>query len=191
MAPSKDVFDQVLEQEELTKLHHLNIQPAEPHPVSSKTDHGSLISFPAGASPPYVLLWTLVLPLRYAMHYSVPDVDTGRGSKPSVKLAYLATFMCILWLVGGSYAMVSSLEALARLLDVPDAVVGVTVSAAGKVAKRIAHESHLPGMVVAVSHYFYSFEYRNVTAQLYRLAYRSGKRAGKPSCLKCIWIQHF
>jgi Ca2+/Na+ antiporter len=135
VAPSKDVFEQVLEQEELTKVHHQRMPSDDKSTLDdlacSNTDHVSLITFPTGASEIQVLLWTFLLPLRYAMHYTVPDVNPERGSKPTVGLAYLATFMCLLWLVAGSYAMVSSLENLADLLDVPDAVVGVTVSAAG------------------------------------------------------------
>eukprot|EP00980_Cylindrotheca_fusiformis_P017561 scaffold5508_cov104-Cylindrotheca_fusiformis.AAC.5 len=168
VAPSKEVFDQVLEQEELTKLHHHLKLPSKDitiveHPVvlsSTPAEHGgkSLIAFPAGASPIGVFVWTSLLPLRYLMHYTVPDVNnnTGRGAhnRSSVRVAFFATFMCLLWLVAGSYAMVSSLEGLAELLNVPDAVVGVTVSAAGTslpnyIASRVAAEKGLGNQAVS------------------------------------------
>lgn len=62
--------------------------------------------------------------------------------------------MCLVWLVVGSLAMVSSLEQLADLMDVPPAVVGVTVSAAGTslpnyVASKIAAEK---GFGVSISY---------------------------------------
>ncbi|MGK3742160.1 MAG: Ca2+/Na+ antiporter [Bacillariaceae sp.] len=51
--------------------------------------------------------------------------------KSTIGKAYFSTTMCLVWLIIGSYAMVASLEALAGLMDIPDAVIGFTVSAAG------------------------------------------------------------
>jgi Ca2+/H+ antiporter len=38
--------------------------------------------------------------------------------------------MCLLWLIAESYFMVACLEKLAEFMNIPDAVIGVTVSAA-------------------------------------------------------------
>jgi hypothetical protein len=191
VAPSKDVFEQVLEQEELTKLHPHRMPSTDESTLDdlacSNTDHASLITFPTGASEIQILFWTFLLPLRYAMHYTVPDVSPERGSKPTIRLAYLATFMCLLWLVAGSYAMVSSLEALADLLDVPDAVVGVTVSAAGMyiLAKRTG-----PTFDASLTVSFPSCN-RHITSKLHCISHSSGKGLGGSSCLQCFWIQYF
>jgi Ca2+/Na+ antiporter len=64
----------------------------------------------------------------------VPDVrqlDRNGDPTASIGVAYFATFMCLLWLIAGSYFMVACLEKLAELMNIPDAVIGVTVSAAG------------------------------------------------------------
>lgn len=68
------------------------------------------------------------------MQYTIKDVrvmDQEGDPTASISSAFAAVVMCLVWLVIGSYAMVASLESLAALMDIPDAVVGVTVSAAG------------------------------------------------------------
>lgn len=68
------------------------------------------------------------------MHWTIPDVrrlDQAGNPVSSLSTAFAASVSCLVWLIVGSYAMVASLERLADLLDIPDAVVGATVSAAG------------------------------------------------------------
>ncbi|KAL3937607.1 MAG: hypothetical protein SGBAC_007316 [Bacillariaceae sp.] len=119
-------------------------------------EHTSLIAFPTNAPEWQILLYFFLLPLRYAMHYTVPDVNVPQqdGALDKTSRAYLATFQCLLWLIMGSYTMVSSLESLATLMNVPDSVVGVTVSAAGTslpnyIASRIAAEKGLGNQAVS------------------------------------------
>lgn len=97
-------------------------------------EHVGLIEFPVDGSNLEIIMFFCLYPLRILMHYTVPDVrhlDEHGEASTGVGLAFFSSFMCLVWLIVGSYAMVASLEALAELLDVPDAVVGFTVSAAG------------------------------------------------------------
>ncbi|CAJ1945270.1 unnamed protein product [Cylindrotheca closterium] len=119
-------------------------------------DHTSLIAFPTNSPGLQIFLYFFLLPLRYAMHLTIPDVNGPQrdGALDKNYRAYLATFQCLLWLVMGSYAMVASLESLAKLLNVPDSVVGVTVSAAGTslpnyIASKIAAEKGLGNQAVS------------------------------------------
>eukprot|EP00977_Amphora_coffeiformis_P006802 scaffold1488_cov141-Amphora_coffeaeformis.AAC.11 len=94
----------------------------------------SMIAFPADGSSLAMIMFVLLFPLRWLMHMTVPDVRTvDHHGVPKATLgnAWIAIGMCLVWLVVGSYAMVASLESLAALMNIPDAVVGVTVSAAG------------------------------------------------------------
>ena len=98
-------------------------------------DFEDLIEFPIDGSNLEVVFWVLLFPLRLLMHFTLPDVrslDEKGEPTASVGKAFLATLMCLVWLIFGSYSMVASLEALAALMDIPDAVIGFTVSAAGE-----------------------------------------------------------
>lgn len=119
-------------------------------------DRGSLIAFPTHSPEWQILLYFVLLPLRYAMHITIPDVKVPQrdGALDKTSRAYLATIQCLLWLTIGSYAMVSSLESLATLMKVPDSVVGVTVSAAGTslpnyIASKIAAEKGLGNQAIS------------------------------------------
>jgi Sodium/calcium exchanger protein len=93
-----------------------------------------LIEYPADKSMVQKFLFIFLYPYLFLLHYTIPDVrQLDQYGKPTASIfsGTLATVMCLLWMVIGSYAMVSSLEGLAALMDIPDAIVGVTVSAAG------------------------------------------------------------
>lgn len=114
--------------------------------------HVDLIEFPIDGSNMEIAMWCFLSPLRYLMHYTVPDVrqlDRNGDQTSSIGVAYSATFMCLVWLIMGSYAMVASLEALAELLDIPDTLIGVTVSAAGTVydSKRCQYARMLTNLL--------------------------------------------
>ncbi len=97
--------------------------------------HEELIEFPVDGSNLEVFFWFILFPLRFLMHFTMPDVrslDEHGEPTATIGKAYFSTLMCLVWLIIGSYAMVSSLESLAALMDIPDAVIGFTVSAAGK-----------------------------------------------------------
>ena len=123
---------------------HSSVRPnkAEESTRSSETDdfddsdaHVDLIEFPTEGSNIEIVLWVFLSPLRFLMHYTMPDVrQLDRHGQPmgTIGYAFLSVISCLVWLIIGSYAMVASLEALADLMNVPDSLVGVTVSAAGK-----------------------------------------------------------
>lgn len=87
--------------------------------------HAKLTEFPTDGSSLEIIIFLLLLPLRFLMHWTIPDVRTlDEDGNPTATLgkAYLASLGCLLWLIVGSYAMVASLENLAELLQIPDAV---------------------------------------------------------------------
>lgn len=151
MAPSRKIFDVVLEKLTQYMKWHTSVRPDTviaserdfPYLDQSETDfnyddadpHVDLIEFPSDGSSVEILLWIILSPLRVIMHYTLPDVrqlNRNGDLTTGIRTAFFSTFMCLLWLIIGSYAMVASLEDLAELLDVPDSVIGFTVSAAGK-----------------------------------------------------------
>jgi Ca2+/Na+ antiporter len=142
MAPSKTIFDRAIQQLESYMHHHSNDEDASTMDAEGPSensgdadDHVDLIEFPSEGTNAEVFLWIFLSPLRFAMHYTVPDVrqlDEHGNPKTTIGAAFFATFMCLVWLILMSYVMVTSLEYLAELMSIPDAVVGVTVSAAGK-----------------------------------------------------------
>jgi Ca2+/Na+ antiporter len=146
MAPSKAIFDQIVQRfEERMKLHTTDRPTEDEQKLLTADDddeeehddadaHMDLIEFPMDGSNVEIVIWVVLSPLRFLMHYTVPDVrqlDRHGDPTASIGVAYFASFMCLIWLIIGSYAMVASLEKLAALMDIPDALIGVTVSAAG------------------------------------------------------------
>jgi Ca2+/Na+ antiporter len=146
MAPSKAVFTQIVQAFELYMDAHTSERPAPDRTTDSthteastdfddSDEHVDLIEFPSDGSNIEIALWLFLFPVRFLMHYTIYDVrQTDRNGDPmsTIGYAYLAALSCLVWLIVGSYAMVASLEKLAGLMDVPIALVGVTVSAAGK-----------------------------------------------------------
>lgn len=143
LCPSQDIFDHVVKKmsdiitynqqgkEDGMQPEHSEARPGEEFEHELEA---SLIEFPSDGSNADILLFLVLFPLRWLMHLTVPDVRTvDRHGNPmgTLRNAWISIIMCLAWLVVGSYAMVASLESLAALMDIPDAVVGVTVSAAG------------------------------------------------------------
>ena len=148
MAPNKAIFDAVVqgfeEYMEATLTLRLQgmIELDEAHGSSAsakKRDadadpHVDLIELPRHASGIELALWVAVCPLRFLMHLTLPEVrhlDRSGQPQKSVSRAYLSTVSSLMWLIAGSYTMVYSLEHLAELIGISDAVMGVTISAAG------------------------------------------------------------
>lgn len=70
-------------------------------------EHVTLIERPKNASLLEFILWASVLPLRIAMHYTLPDVrhlDHHGDMTKSVGYAYFSTVTCLVWLIIGEYA---------------------------------------------------------------------------------------
>jgi len=168
MAPSEEIMEQVVEK--FTSIMNVHIQQikdagglvasspdSEGEGIDSNEDVESLIEFPSNGSLFGKILFVLLYPVRVLMHFTSPDVRTlDSEGNPNATLgnATIAVISCLLWLIVGSYAMVASLEALAELMDIPDAVIGYTVSAAGTslpnyVASAVAARNGFGNMAVS------------------------------------------
>lgn len=142
LAPSREILDAVV-----GKCEHImeiwESEEKQPVPADSRPgddehdggdDHSSLIEFPRTGSLFEMICHVLLFPIKGLMHLTIPDVrrlDSEGNPRGGLGMAFLAILMCLIWMIIGSYAMVASLEDLAELMNIPDAVVGVTVSAAG------------------------------------------------------------
>mmetsp|Transcript_10960 Transcript_10960/g.30285 ORF Transcript_10960/g.30285 Transcript_10960/m.30285 type:complete len:642 (-) Transcript_10960:85-2010(-) len=164
MAPSKPIFDQVVVKFEAFMEHDTSkdtadqLQSAEASDDFENADpHVGLIEFPTDASNVAIVFWVLLFPFRFLLHCTVPDVrvlDQNGNPTGSIGIAGVACMMCLVWLIIGSYAMVASLEKIAELLDIPDSVVGVTVSAAGTslpnyIASKVAAQNGFGNQAVS------------------------------------------
>jgi len=92
--------------------------------------HIELIECPKNASVLVILFWGMLFPLRLIMHYTLPDVrhlDHHGLPTVSIWVAYMSTITSLIWLLAGSYVMVVSLETLADVIGIPDAVMGVSI----------------------------------------------------------------
>ena len=144
MAPSRVIYNEVVKKCEnliatWSKQDHTSIDVMELSTPGIDIegyadDEASLIAFPSGGTWYEILIYLVLFPLKLLMHFTVPDVRHIKSNgEPTASLstAFVAVISCLLWLIVGSYAMVASLESLAELLDIPDAVIGATFSAAG------------------------------------------------------------
>lgn len=162
MAPSEEVFSSVVQKMDKLVKHWEQETTEEEAPVGNgaleagieeefdgSDPHVDLTEFPSDGSTFQIFFFVFLYPLRWIMQLTIIDVrrmDKDGNPTASLKNAYLAIFMCLVWLIIGSYAMVSSLEHLAALMNIPDAVIGVTVSAAGTslpnyVASKVAAQN--------------------------------------------------
>lgn len=140
LAPSRDIFDLVVPKFEAAIV---TTKVEETTSITESCVVPPLIEPPPNAS---IALFLFLFPLRYMLHWTLPDVRVLRddGSPTNkVAVAVRCILSCLLWLVVSSYAMVMSLEQLADRMHIPESVIGVTVSAAGTslpnyVASRIA-----------------------------------------------------
>lgn len=141
IAPSMAIFDAVLQalDEYVTatsSLRDMGVTQLDDDrgELLSKRDknadpHMELIECPKDASLLGIALWGAVFPLRLIMHYSLPDVrqlDHHGLPTASIWVAYISTVMSLIWLLAGSFTMVVSLESLADVIGIPDAVMGVS-----------------------------------------------------------------
>ena len=169
IAPTRAIFDAVLHAfdyyvTETSSLRDRGLTELDDDPGRglSKRDrnadgHTELIDPPKNASILELALWGMLFPLRVIMHYTLPDVrrlDHHGLPTASIWLAYLSTITSLSWLLVGSYVMVVSLETLAEVVGIPDAIMGVTLSAAGTslpayIASRIAAERGFGNQAVA------------------------------------------
>ena len=135
LCPSQDIFEQVvvkmgnmIEANSDDRADAISTDDAQDGAGAAMFDEHmeSMVQFPADGGNMEILFFVLLFPFRFLMHYSVPDVrtlDENGNPKGTLTNAMLSIFMCLVWLIVGSYAMVASLEALAALMNIPDAVV--------------------------------------------------------------------
>jgi len=168
MAPSKSIFDKVIEKMELFMEFNCSATFEYIKAVQSLNDlndldfegaagYESLIEYEMDSSNLETVFFFLLFPFRLLMHLTIPDVRTlDEHGNPTATIgkAYLSTISCLLWLIVGSYAMVASLETLGELLGISDAIMGFTVSAAGTslpnyVASKVAAEKGFGNQAVS------------------------------------------
>lgn len=122
--------------------------PAKPPEIC---EHKSLIDPPHNASAIYLALHYLCFPFKALIHYTVPDVQTAPTTP---KYMILSTVACSIWLIVLSYIMVFYLERIGYLMNIPDSIIGITLSAAGTslpvyVAAQVAAREGYGNMAVA------------------------------------------
>lgn len=166
MAPSKKTLLAVVKKIEGIMVECENkglntgIVPDDDFPIEEHDGHAeSLIEFPDLIDDGYIVMFFFLFlyPIRVMFHFTIPDVrvtDSKGNPTATLRMAFLAVLACLVWLIILSYAMVSSLEHLAELMDIPTSVVGVTVSAAGTslpnyVASKVAAQKGFGNMAVS------------------------------------------
>lgn len=160
MAPSEAVLLSVLDacqhMEHNYEQQHKHLDADSDSVCSEAEVPPPLTKFPAGESRLQQLFHILLFPIRFLMQITVPDprVIQDHTDGPRLSVAILSICMCIVWLIVGSYAMVTSLERLGALLRLPDSVIGQTISAAGTslpnyVASQVAARQGLGNMAVS------------------------------------------
>ena len=155
MAPTQEFLDVVVVRcKELTRVPAISEDAeAEAEALDEQQEDDSIMMY-HGSSILGLVMHFLLLPLKFLMHHTMPDVRRRHEAPPSLRNASIATLSCLAWIIVASYCMVSSLERLAELMGVPDSVVGVTVSAAGTslpnyVASQVAARQGLGNMAVS------------------------------------------
>lgn len=117
--------------------------------------HNSLIAYPNNESLLQKIMFFLLFPLKLLVHLTIPDVrlEVGINDIPFLK-TFFSMLMCIIWIIISSYILVESLEEIGRLLNIPEAIIGITISAAGTsvanfVASQCAARQGLGNMAVS------------------------------------------
>jgi len=118
----------------------------------------SFIDYPHGASPVGLLVHYTLYPIKLPMHYTIPDMRFAGNDKTmhsdSLFLAVFSILSSIVWLVVATFIMVMSLEKVGKLLNMPDSVIGITISAVGTsipifIASMISARRGLGNMAVS------------------------------------------
>jgi len=126
MAPSKEILDAVVEKlKDILELRQameedeLEASDKDDQEQFAGEDHVNLLEYPERGSRVAQFFFLFLFPFRFLMHFTVPDVrvfDSQGNPTSKLSTAFVAVGMCLVWLVVGSYAMVSSLEHLADLM---------------------------------------------------------------------------
>lgn len=95
--------------------------------VEDEEDEESLLEFPYDASPGHILMWIISLPFEVLFTFTIPDIKKERLQK----LLPITFLMVVVWLGGMSYAMVWGAKNFARVLHIPDDIMGISITAIG------------------------------------------------------------
>lgn len=129
LSPSRANFETAIEG--LGKRLNFQEDESDEGPTAEKEIHGSLIAFPVeGFTTSGFIMYCVTFPVKACIQFTIPDVRSGTSVSPHIKAGF-ASLASIISLTVGSYAMATSLEELSHELNIPESIVGVTISAAG------------------------------------------------------------
>lgn len=116
-------------------------------------EYAPLIAMPESCSLSRKIFHVILFPLKALIHYTIPDVRNGSITLLHLK-AIVSIVVSIIFLVFSSFAMVTSLESLAQKLDIPEEIIGATISAAGTslpnfVSSQVAARQGLSNMAIS------------------------------------------
>ena len=95
--------------------------------VEEDDEDESLLEFPYGASPGHIFFWAITLPFALLFTFTIPDVK-----KDKCKRMFPLTFVMVLvWLAVMSYAMIWGASMFAKVLHIPEDIMGVSITAIG------------------------------------------------------------
>lgn len=157
LAPSKEILNSCIAKMERIMERRAALPPLPTEATDPERDlmsefsvgaEESLVEYPTGSTTLAKVVFVALFPFRILIHWTVPDVrvsDSHNIPMGKLSTAFLAVVSCLCWLIVGSYTMVLSLEALAKLLHTSQSFVGISIAAAGTsvpnyIASRIAAE---------------------------------------------------
>jgi Ca2+/Na+ antiporter len=152
LAPTEAIFAAATRRlEELLELPIIEMEYREAS-LELPIYHESLLHYPDEGSLLEKFFHIILFPVKTLIHFGIPDVR--KTSVAPLSKAVITAIMSVLFLIGGSYVMVASLDSLAHELDLPESVVGATISAAGTslpnyIASQIAARQGLGNMAIS------------------------------------------
>lgn len=95
--------------------------------VEDDDDEESLLEFPYDGSVGSIIMWIISLPFAALFTITIPDIKRERLQK-FLPITFL---MVVIWLGGMSYAMIWGAKNFARVLGIPDDIMGMSITAIG------------------------------------------------------------
>jgi len=128
MAPTKEIYEEAMAKFEVAAKEYDEEKPEH----GFDFDEPDIIDFPEDAGIFGAIIHYLLLPFKAFIHYTLPDVRHYESDPDKMlSMAWINVLGCLVHLIIMSYVMVRSLETLGGLLNIPNAIMGVTFSAAG------------------------------------------------------------
>lgn len=152
LAPTDAIFSVAVRRfEEFLHLPVLELRYSEDS-IETPEQHSSLLTYPHHGSILEKIFHIILLPIKAMIQLGIPDVRQASAA-PTLK-ATVSMILSVTYLIGGSYVLVETLENVAKELDIPESVVGATVSAAGTslpnyIASQMAARQGLGNMAIA------------------------------------------